>query len=179
VEHHADNLARAYATLGLRPGCSARDLKAQYRKLIKRWHPDRYATDPQGQLEAAQQMSRINQAFGLVAESMAASARPARRDAGRTAERPRPSVDFGSRPLTKSEIDEIVRAIGNTNPVLATFRMLAWFVPLAFAYVVVQGHGKVISGNYVPPTTRDWILGGVFSAIGLTILVRQRWVGPK
>ena len=58
-------LARAYATLGLPPVCSHRDAVRQYKALVKRWHPDQYATDPQGQAEAAQRMREINAAFAV------------------------------------------------------------------------------------------------------------------
>jgi DnaJ domain len=61
-----DLMTRAYATLGLQPGCSPREAARQYKRLAKRWHPDQYGNDPQGQAEAAQRMREINRAFALV-----------------------------------------------------------------------------------------------------------------
>ena len=58
-----DPLAHAYATIGLRPGSSARELKQQYKRLVKKWHPDRWANDPVNQADAAQKMRAINAAY--------------------------------------------------------------------------------------------------------------------
>jgi hypothetical protein len=70
-----DPLANAYATLGLRRGCTPSDLKKTYRKLVKRWHPDRHAADAAGQAEAGLRMRDINRAFQLVADDLAAPRR--------------------------------------------------------------------------------------------------------
>ena len=149
----------------------------RYRKLVKRWHPDRYATDPQGQIEAAQQMSRINQAFALVAASMATSARPTRGGAAPAADRVRPPVEFGSRPLNRSEIDDIVRAIGMTNPVLASLRWLSWAVPLAAAFVAVSGHGGRLTST--PATAKELMLGGTLFLIAAGVIAYQVWTRPR
>jgi hypothetical protein len=55
-----DAQTRAFATLGVRPGCSRGELKRAYRALVKRWHPDRYLADPAGQAEANRQLRIIN-----------------------------------------------------------------------------------------------------------------------
>jgi hypothetical protein len=67
-------LRRAYAVLELSPPVDEDVLKHQYRELTKRWHPDRYATDPVGQAEATQRMSEINDAYRIVAATFNASA---------------------------------------------------------------------------------------------------------
>lgn len=117
-----DPLANAYATLGLRRGCTPSDLKKTYRQLVKRWHPDRYAADPAGQSEAQSRMRDINGAFRLVAEDVAGPrVRPApqtahseNRHAHATA---RPTAREPGRPFSRREIDEIVTAMGNVGPV--------------------------------------------------------------
>lgn len=58
-----DSLVRAYAILGVRPGAPAPEIKKRYRALVKVWHPDRFAADPQGQAEAAARMRAINEAY--------------------------------------------------------------------------------------------------------------------
>ena len=52
-----------YATLGLEPGASPEDVTMAYRRLAKRWHPDRAGTG-----EAAQRMAEINAAYDLLRE---------------------------------------------------------------------------------------------------------------
>jgi hypothetical protein len=48
-----------YAILGVPPGASERDLARAYRRLAKRWHPDRAGE------EAMRRMAEINQAYEL------------------------------------------------------------------------------------------------------------------
>lgn len=52
-----------YATLGLDPGASPEDVTLAYRRLAKRWHPDRAGT-----AESAQRMAEINAAYELLRE---------------------------------------------------------------------------------------------------------------
>ena len=48
----------AYAELGLAPGASAEEVKAAWRRLVSRWHPDR---NPTGQ--AIERTQRVNRAY--------------------------------------------------------------------------------------------------------------------
>jgi len=69
-----------FSVLGVRPSASSDEVSAAYRRLAKRWHPDRGAGPG-----AEQQMARINVAYDLLRESLvesAAEARPARGGAG-------------------------------------------------------------------------------------------------
>jgi curved DNA-binding protein CbpA len=50
-----------YLVLGLRPGSSEREAAAAYRRLAKRWHPDRGEGD-----ERARRMAEINVAYDLL-----------------------------------------------------------------------------------------------------------------
>lgn len=66
----------AFEELGLRPGASDAEIKAAWRKLASRWHPDRNASRA-----AVEKMQRINQAFELLRGAMqppAAAAPPTR-----------------------------------------------------------------------------------------------------
>jgi preprotein translocase subunit Sec63 len=38
-------------------------VKRHYKRLVRRWHPDRFASDPQGIAEATQRMHLINHAY--------------------------------------------------------------------------------------------------------------------
>lgn len=51
----------AYAELGLAPGASEREVKAAWRRLVSRWHPDRNAS-----ANAVRRMQRINQALEAI-----------------------------------------------------------------------------------------------------------------
>jgi hypothetical protein len=57
-----DEVERALAILGLPPGASSDEVKARYKALVRKWHPDRYQSDPAGQAAAAEQMRNINRA---------------------------------------------------------------------------------------------------------------------
>jgi len=57
-----DALDSAYATLGLTRGASAPAVKRQYRALVRKWHPDRFANDPQGVAEATLMLQAVNRA---------------------------------------------------------------------------------------------------------------------
>jgi curved DNA-binding protein CbpA len=52
-----------YLTLGLEPGASLREVKAAYRALVKKWHPDQFHHDPHLQQLAEDKLKEINQAY--------------------------------------------------------------------------------------------------------------------
>jgi hypothetical protein len=52
-----------YRTLGLAPGASLEEVKRAYRKLVKVWHPDRFAQAPHLQQHALEKMQSINHAY--------------------------------------------------------------------------------------------------------------------
>ncbi|MEY4198711.1 MAG: hypothetical protein RLZZ265_451 [Verrucomicrobiota bacterium] len=57
-------------TLGLAPGASPEDIKRAYLALVKRWHPDRFAHDPEQQTLAEDRLRSINVAYeALVGEA--------------------------------------------------------------------------------------------------------------
>jgi preprotein translocase subunit Sec63 len=102
IQTPSERLTRAYATLELPPDASPREAVRQYKRLVKRWHPDRYATDPQRQAEASQRMREINAAFEVVRPIVSESiARPS-------------EARFGMR-LRPEEIDAIVQGIGDSS----------------------------------------------------------------
>jgi molecular chaperone DnaJ len=51
-----------YEVLGLKPGASEDEIKAAYRELVKKYHPDRYQNNPLSDL-AEEKMREINEAY--------------------------------------------------------------------------------------------------------------------
>jgi len=59
----AASVARSYRVLELPPGTPASEVKAAYRGLVKRWHPDRFANNPVAQERASEKLRSIIQAY--------------------------------------------------------------------------------------------------------------------
>ena len=99
------DLRNAWAVLDLKPGSTLDALRAQYRKLVKRWHPDRFAKDPTGQAEATERLQRINTAYRNLLEAV--GTRPSVEATARNQVSP-PT----GRPLSREEIDRMIASIG-------------------------------------------------------------------
>lgn len=54
-----------YKVLGVSPGATPEQIKIAYRKLVKKYHPDKYADNPLGDL-AEEKMAEINQAYDVL-----------------------------------------------------------------------------------------------------------------
>lgn len=52
-----------YIVLGVSRDATEEQIKAAYRSLARRYHPDRYANDPQGARAAEEKMKEINEAY--------------------------------------------------------------------------------------------------------------------
>ena len=63
-----------YAVLGISPGASEEEIKAAYRRLARRYHPDHFASDPAAALEAEEKMKEINEAYDLLTKRASAGA---------------------------------------------------------------------------------------------------------
>ena len=61
-------LLQCYQKLELKPECSWKELQAGYRRLVQKWHPDRYQQHPDQQHVAAHRMLEINEAYGILAQ---------------------------------------------------------------------------------------------------------------
>lgn len=62
------DLLQCYDKLGLKPECGWRELQSGYRRLVQKWHPDRYQQHPEQQHVAAHRMLEINEAYGVLAQ---------------------------------------------------------------------------------------------------------------
>jgi curved DNA-binding protein CbpA len=64
-----ENLAQAYRVLNVPRDASARAIKSNYRKLIKRWHPDRYLPGTEEHDEATQMTQLIITAYSRIEDA--------------------------------------------------------------------------------------------------------------
>lgn len=131
----SERIARAYATLGVPADASEEQTTREYRRLVKRWHPDQYATDPQGQAEAGQRMRQINAAFATIRPLLRARARNpsppiAPRPSSSQPSHSSPSSPFGGR-LRQEEVDAIVESMRGAS----MFEGLFGYLTRALAFV--------------------------------------------
>ena len=91
VEQQIETWKKAYRVLDLPETASALAIKSNYRKLIKRWHPDRLATGAATASEAMMMTKLINEAYAEIENA------PLRYYAGGTAEK------RGGKPTRKRE----------------------------------------------------------------------------
>ena len=156
-----DPIARAYATIGVPRGASARELKRQYRRLVRQWHPDRWANDPVGQAEASNRMRIINDAYATL--ERLGPPEPQRTAAGRP----------DARALTKEELDAIVRAIGTESPVMGATWIVIGVMPIIAAFFLIQPR-RGVEYVLIPPSGGDLLMAMIFFAFGAAVLMFRR-----
>lgn len=65
--------AQDYRNLELDPGADFATVKQAYRRLMRTYHPDRYADDPERQRVATQISAKLNASFNRIREASEAS----------------------------------------------------------------------------------------------------------
>lgn len=65
----ADEVGKAYATLGISYGATLEECKIAWKKLSKVWHPDMHARDSAEYKECVEKQKEINQAYDLLKRS--------------------------------------------------------------------------------------------------------------
>lgn len=55
-----------YSVLGVSPTATDEEVKSAYRKLARRYHPDKYASDPEAARRAEEKMKEINEAYDRI-----------------------------------------------------------------------------------------------------------------
>jgi hypothetical protein len=55
-----------YRALGLQPGASEKEVRRAYLRLVKQWHPDRFARDARAQFVAQEKVKAINEAYSFL-----------------------------------------------------------------------------------------------------------------
>jgi len=63
-------IAGYYKTLELENGASWGEVKASYRQLIKKYHPDKFALDPEKEEAAHEIMQGLNEAYAALEEHL-------------------------------------------------------------------------------------------------------------
>jgi DnaJ-domain-containing protein 1 len=66
-----EGLPRARAILGVSADASRDAVRAGYRELCRRYHPDRFAADPEAALRATELMQEITRAYRLLDAALA------------------------------------------------------------------------------------------------------------
>ncbi len=61
-----------YEVLGLKPGASEAEIKAAYKELVKKYHPDKYQNNPLADL-AQEKLQEINEAYDTLMKNRSAS----------------------------------------------------------------------------------------------------------
>jgi hypothetical protein len=115
-----DEVRRAYAALGLPDGAALAVVRKRYRALVRKWHPDRFVADPQGQAEASIRMRVINAAYRRLIRQFRSQAPPQVRND------PKPLSETHQRRLSREEIDAMVEAIGTEGPFDGLLGALGW-----------------------------------------------------
>ena len=155
----------AWVTTGLFAARGAR----QYKRLVRRWHPDQYANDPQGQAEASRQIRAINEAFaiiqraasGVVDDDAPSSAQDA--TAADTATSPDARSRFFGQRLTDAELDEIVTSMNSPTFAGSLARYLVSGLALGWGLILILQPGR-------PRTTSNTVTGVI-----LWIAVAVHW----
>jgi DnaJ-class molecular chaperone len=144
-EFEIDELRRAYQLLDVPYSTSERSIKQAYRRVLKRWHPDRYASGTPAHTEATQMMKLINEAYSQIEnaplryydEQTAAPRRQTGSEAGRS---PDPYADNPYVTDIETRSERLGRRIG------ACFRFVAGGVFGAYAlwpfhaFLRIAGH---------------------------------------
>ncbi len=130
--------------LGVRPGAAPEEVTAAYRRLAKRWHPDRAAGDGARSKEAERRMAEINAAYAALREggpTVAVTATmPRRGDAGAAsgAAAPHRTPGHWLPPDLRRRLGrELLRALREGEEVIRVERVATWASPTA--QVVVTG----------------------------------------
>lgn len=143
-----------FETLGLAPGAAPEDVKRAYLALVKRWHPDRFAHDPEEQKLADDKLRAINVAYeALVGEAQVkqafqhGSTAPAYDPADAANKRSRAAYAYRERPsgfaFWRGQAGWL--SWGGTLVLVAISLGSFWFAAESLAY------------HYGPPFTADFI----------------------
>ena len=62
-------MSNPYEVLGIKPGASEAEVKAAYKALVKKYHPDKYQNNPLADL-AEEKLQEINEAYDQIMKSM-------------------------------------------------------------------------------------------------------------
>jgi hypothetical protein len=126
--------ADPFAVLGVVPGAPLDDVAASYRRLAKRWHPDRG-----GGAEAARRMAEINAAYDVLRSGEWHAARSAPNPASRARPAPSPRRPRAGawlpEPVRRALGPELLGALNPNEDVALVTPASAWASPQALLAV--------------------------------------------
>lgn len=138
------------------------EARQQYRRLVRRWHPDQFADDAVGLAEATEKMRLLNEAVATIEATLA----------GTTHDellRPTSAQDqaqFGRR-LTGNEIDEIAEAIGTGSWAGYMGKIIVVVTPFYLGAELMGRRGTF--GHLYSLTEYERALGMSLMALGVTL----------
>jgi len=171
-----DDVRRAYAVLGLAPNSTYAAVRRRYRALVRTWHPDRFAADPQAQAEANVRMRAINAAYTTLMGRQVFAKSPG------TAYQARASVE-PQRRLSREEIDTMVSAIGSESPLDGLLGAFGWvgstingvFAALILLGLVLRVAMIFVSGNWGELREPELVLVfGIIVVLGVIEYIQRR-----
>jgi hypothetical protein len=114
-----------YAVLGVSPDASAEAVAAAYRRMAKRWHPDR-----SGAAEAQRQMAQINVAYDLLRAGLTARRPPPARATGHAPADSRPRAAAWLAPEVRRALGpELAAALRDGEAVTRVVPVSTWASP--------------------------------------------------
>ena len=119
-----------FAVLGVKQGASREEVARAYRRLAKRWHPDRGGGRP-----AEETMARINAAYDLLRESVAGELRAAAKPPPSRPAAPRAPGAWLPRHVRQALGRELTRVLQPGEPVAFVTPAALWASPHAILAV--------------------------------------------
>ena len=135
----------AYKLLNLPPTATKAEIRAAYRALARRWHPDRFQEGPERDW-ANDKMAEINAAYRMCL-SGAASASDAETDA-RTLRRIEELIDGGQYPLARRMLMSIATRCAEWNYLFGAMLMKTRDTRKALIYLSVAAHQQPENKKY-------------------------------
>ncbi len=148
-EQPIEKMKKAYRVLNVPEAASALAIKSNYRKLIKRWHPDRPATQAATAAEAMVMTKTINAAYALI-ENAPLRYFEAREEAKTSPEKqhPRAREKRGVEALSDAEAALIERRVEYAVRIICGLLSGA-FIGLIFAEDLLRNDAEAFSAALV------------------------------
>ena len=135
----------AYKLLNLPPTATKAEIRAAYRELARRWHPDRFAEGPERDW-ANDKMAQINAAYRACLRGVVAS--PDVEADARTLRRIEELIDGGQYPLARRMLMSIATRCAEWNYLFGAMLMKTRDTRKALIYLSVATHQQPENKKY-------------------------------
>ena len=135
----------AYAVLNVPPTATKAEIRAAYRALARRWHPDRFMEGPERDW-ANEKMAEINAAYRACLHEPAQCANA--EEEGRTLKRIEELIDGGQYPLARRMLMNITTRYAEWNYLFGAVLMRTSEVQKARIYLSVAAHQQPENVKY-------------------------------